>query len=210
MTLAVEERGYETVHDPAQLRTAIRELRRVRAWLRQFADLAAEMPGFAPEHVVAAKASTSAVVDLLLGRARTRLQALTARQQPPGIVLLDPERGRIVDAGGLAVLPMVTEPAVATRGLSSAVLRLDPGRTTAPHVHPDHDAILIVIFGALDLTWWDASGGLHHLTHRRHQHAHVRRGTRHILANSGAVQAVAVQVQATAELALHAVPDHER
>ena len=201
MTTTVQAREYETIHDPAELRVVLRELHRVRSWIGQFTDIAAEMPGVELEHVRAAKATTTAVVSLLIERAEARLRLLAARPTPSEVLVLDPERGRLVNgaAGGLSFLPMVTEPMVATGGLSSAVVRLDPGRATVPLVYPD-DVIMVVIFGGVDLIWWDDDGVIHHVAPRRHQHAYVRRGTRHRLVNSGAVQVVAVQARAGADV----------
>ncbi|HEY0640831.1 MAG TPA: hypothetical protein VGD67_24635 [Pseudonocardiaceae bacterium] len=82
---STEPMGYEAIDDPEDLRIAIRELRRVRAWIGQFADVAAEMPDFAPESAVGARATT-AVVTLLIERAEARLRVLARRtsfSEPP-------------------------------------------------------------------------------------------------------------------------------
>lgn len=68
--------GYEGIHDPVELSLAIRELRRVHAWIVQFAELSMEMPGFALESVLGVKA-TAAMVMLLIERAEARLGYLT-------------------------------------------------------------------------------------------------------------------------------------
>ena len=205
MTVATQAHEYEAIQDPAQLRIALRELHRVRAWIAQFTDVAAEMPGSELRQVSGATAITTAVVSLLIERAEARLRALTARPTPAEVVVLDPERRQLVNradrvTAGFAVLPMVTEPTVATSGLSSAVLRLEPGRATVPHVYPDFDVITIVVFGAVDLIWWDDGDIAHRVTHKRHQHAYIRRGTRHCVVNSGAARLLAVQVRATADV----------
>jgi len=195
-------RGYESIHDPAELRTAVRELRRVRQTLEQFGDMAAEMPGWEPAHVPLVRQATMAVVSLLLRRAQAQLARLNARRPPPGVVVVDAERRQLAPRtiGGLVWLPMVTEPGVRTQGVSSAVLRLDSGQSSAPLLCPDTDTILIVLFGALDLTWWTSPQHAADAVIRRHQHAHIRRGTRHLVANSGAVPATAVVVRATADV----------
>lgn len=82
---AAETCGYEAVDDPDELRVALRELRRVRAWIGQFADVAAETPGFAPESVVGAKA-TAAMVTLLMERAEARLRRLAWRSPVESVV----------------------------------------------------------------------------------------------------------------------------
>lgn len=69
-------RGYEAIDDPFELQIAVRELHRVRDWIAQFADVAAEMPGFAPESVLGVKATT-AMVTLLVEQAEARLNRLT-------------------------------------------------------------------------------------------------------------------------------------
>jgi len=74
----MDARGYETFDSPAELRIALRELHRVRGWIGQFADHAAEMPGFGPEGVQAVRA-TAAMVALLIERAQTRLERLTTQ-----------------------------------------------------------------------------------------------------------------------------------
>lgn len=90
---AMSGRGYESVEDTVELSIALRELYRVRAWISEFADVATEMPGFAPESVMGVKA-TAAMVTLLIDRAEARMQRLTS----PGpvevvhspVVTLDP------------------------------------------------------------------------------------------------------------------------
>src|SRR5829696_2905913 len=72
---ATDARGYEGIKSPAELRIALRELRRVRAWINQFADLAAEMPDYGAEGVRAINA-TAAIVSLLIERAEARLYSL--------------------------------------------------------------------------------------------------------------------------------------
>lgn len=84
MTTTMQGRGYETVDDPVELSIALRELYRVRAWIGEFADVAAEMPGFAPETVMGAKA-TAAMVTLLIERAEARMRRLT-RSSPVELV----------------------------------------------------------------------------------------------------------------------------
>jgi hypothetical protein len=75
---AVYERGYEAMSDPAELRIAVRELRRVRAWIDQFAETATEMPDFALESVLGVKAA-AAMVTLLIERAEGRLECVTGQ-----------------------------------------------------------------------------------------------------------------------------------
>lgn len=77
---AAQPYGYESFDDPVELGIAIRELNRVHSWIGQFADIAAEMPGFAPESVVGAKA-TAAMVSLLIDRAEARLRYLTSQHR---------------------------------------------------------------------------------------------------------------------------------
>ena len=138
------------------------------------------------------------MVTLLIERAEARLRALP-RHTTAEVVLLDPERRRVVgSSGGLSFLPMVSVPTVRARSLSSATLMLDPGEAFVPHVYPDCDVIVIVQSGSADLFWWDDSGVLHRLDHRPGQHAHIRPGTRHCAVNSGSVRMVAVQVLASA------------
>jgi len=72
----MDARGYEVFDNPAELRIALRELHRVRAWIGQFADAAAEMPGFGLEGVQGVRA-TAAMVTLLIERAEARLRSLT-------------------------------------------------------------------------------------------------------------------------------------
>ena len=69
-------RGYEEMDDPRELGIAVRELRRVRAWIEQFAETATEMPDFALESVVGVKAAAG-MVTLLIDRAESRLDFLT-------------------------------------------------------------------------------------------------------------------------------------
>lgn len=200
---AMDTRGYETLDDPVELRIALRELHRVRAWIGQFADLAAEMPGFALESVRAAKAN-AAMVTLLIERAEARLRVL-AEQAPAGVVVIDPKRQ---PAGGVSFLPVVTGPAVRATGLSSATLTLDAGEASTPQVYPDCDVIVIAMSGAADLYWWDGRGAVHRVPHRPNEHAYIRQGTPHCMVNVGAVPMVAVQVRATAEvMAGMALPD---
>jgi|GEM_PF-3340187 len=198
-TATVGARGYEAIDDPAELRVALRELHRVRAWLGQFADLAAEMPGVEPESVRAAKAN-AAMVTLLVERAESRLRGL-AGPVSAEVVVLDPQRRQVADAlGGFSFLPMVSAPTVRAPGLSSATLTLEPGEAFIPHVYPEYDVIVIVLYGVADLYWWDDCGVLRSVSHERDQHAFIRRGTRHCAVNSGPERMVAVQVQATAKV----------
>jgi len=69
-------RAYEVIDDPVELRIAIRELARVRLWIDQLGDLAAETPGVGPEQVRAIR-STVVVVRRLSERAEARLRMLT-------------------------------------------------------------------------------------------------------------------------------------
>ena len=208
MTVVSGPRPYEAMHDPAELRIIVGELRRVRQLIGQFTDVAAELPGVELAHVTAAKATTTAVVSLLIERAEARLRRLTAGQPPPAVEVFDPQcRPRRPLVGGTAdatvsMLPMITRPAVATGGLCSAVLALAPGQASVPLVYPDGDTIIVVIFGELELVWQDAAGATHRVAQRRHQHAHIRRGTAHRMANPGAVPVTAVQIRATADLAM--------
>jgi len=204
---ATDARGYESLDDPVELRIALRELHRVRAWIGQFADLAAEMPGFALESVRAAKAN-AAMVTLLIERAEARLRILTERA-PAGVVVIDPGRLQVADtAGGVSFLPVVTGPTARATGLSSATLTLDAGEASTPQVYPDCDVIVIAMSGAADLYWWDDCGVVHRTPHRPNEHAYIRQGTPHCMVNPGATATVAVQVRATAELmAGMALPD---
>lgn len=198
-TPTVGARGYEAIDDPDELRIVLRELHRVRSWLGQFADLAAELPGVELESVRAAKAN-AAMVTLLVERAETRLRRLVGPASAE-VVVLDPQHRQVADAlGGFSFLPMVSAPTVRAPGLSSATLTLDPGEAFIPHVYPDCDVIVIVVCGVADLYWWDDSGVLHSVSHEPDQHAFIRRGTRHCAVNSGSERMVAVQVQATAKV----------
>lgn len=76
--LPATARGYDAIDDPLELRVAVRELRRVRAWIGQFADMMAESPGYGLEGVRAAKA-TAGMVNLLIERAEARLRCLTSQ-----------------------------------------------------------------------------------------------------------------------------------
>jgi uncharacterized RmlC-like cupin family protein len=195
----VDTRGYESLNDPVELRIALRELHRVRAWIGQFADLAAEMPGFALESVRAAKAN-AAMVTLLIERAQARLRVLT-EQAPAGVVVVDPRRRQVTDAaGGVSFLPVAPGPMARATGLSSATLTLNPGEVSMPQVYPDCDVIVIAISGVADLFWWDDRGGVHQTQHRPTEHAYIRQGTAHCTVNTGNVPVVAVQVRATAEV----------
>jgi mannose-6-phosphate isomerase-like protein (cupin superfamily) len=203
----VDSRGYESLDDPVELRIALRELHRVRAWIGQFADLAAEMPGFSLESVRAAKAN-AAMVALLIERAEARLHVLSERA-PAAVVVIDPERRVVAQAdGGVSFVPVVTGPAVRATGLSSATLTLAVGEASTPQVYPDCDVIVIAMSGAADLFWWDGRGAVHRTTHRPNEHAYIRQGTPHCMVNTGSVPVVAVQVRATAEvMAGTALPD---
>jgi uncharacterized RmlC-like cupin family protein len=199
--VAGPSRPYEAMHDAAEVRVALGELHRVRHLLGQFTDVAAELPGVELAHLAAAKAATSAVVSLLIERAETRLRQLVARQPAPDVAVRDPQAGRLSPTGpAVSVLPMITQPAVAARGLCSAVLTVAPGEASEPLVYPDADAVLVVVFGGLELVWLDAAGSARRVAHRRHQHAHIRRGTPHRLVNPGAVPATALLVRTGAEL----------
>jgi|SRR5829696_2250207 len=174
----LETPGYDAIDDPVELRVAIRELRRVRAWIGQFADVAAEMPGLEPESARAAKA-TAVAVTLLVQRAEARLESLT-RQTSAEIV--PEQRRRTIPAWGL----------------SSTTLALAPSEASTPRVYPDDDAVVVVLSGAADLFWWDGDDAVHRERYRPHQPAYVRHGTRHCAVNSGAARMVAVQVRGTA------------
>jgi mannose-6-phosphate isomerase-like protein (cupin superfamily) len=201
MTASRDSRVYETIHDPADLRIAVRELYRVRAWLDQFADVAAELPELDLEHVAASRRMTTAVVSLLLAQAEARLHKLATKTRPPEVVVVDAARQRSADQRtGFALVPMVSEPLVPTEGVSSAVLRMEVGQTSRPHLYPDADAVLIVVFGAAEIVWRDAAGEARPTVVRRHQHAYIRRGTRHTLANTGPLPLLAVQVRGTADV----------
>jgi hypothetical protein len=197
-------RPYEAMHDAAEVRTALGELHRMRHLVGQFTDVAAELPGVELAHLAAARATTSAVVSLLIERAEARLRQLTARQAAPEVAVRDPQSGGLARHGAagpaVSVLPMVTQPAVATRGLCSAVLTVAPGQASEPLAYPDADAVLVVLFGGLEVVWLDAAGSAHRVAHRRHQHAHIRRGTPHRLVNPGAVPATALLVRTGTEL----------
>lgn len=202
----IDARGYEAIDDPLELHIILRELHRVRAWIGQFADIAAEMPGYEIDSVRAAKAN-AAMVTLLIERAEVRLRALTA-QAGSQVVVLDPPSPIAGDLAGAVAIPTVNATTVPAPGLSSATLTLAPGRVSVPHVYPDCDVIAVVVAGAAQLIWWDDDDLVHRLPHQANQHAYIRRATRHCFANAGAAPMVAVQVLASAEAtAGTALPD---
>lgn len=173
---STEARGYEAIDDPGELRIALRELHRVRAWIGQFGDIAAETPGYGPESVRAVKA-TSAMVSLLIERAEARLRSLP-RETSAEVVVLDTER---------------------------RTLTLETGETSIPQVCTDCDLIMVVRTGTADLFWWDSDGVIHRTVVKPSQPACVRRNTRHCVVNSGTTRFTAVQVQAVAEAGLAGV-----
>lgn len=174
----LEAPGYDAIDDPVELRVAIRELRRVGAWIGQFADVAAEMPGLEPESARAAKA-TAMAVSLLVQRARARLEVLTGQ----AVAEIVPEQRRRT---------------VPAWGLSSTTLALCPGEVSTPRAYPDDDAVIIVLAGVADLYWWNGDGAVQRARYRPHQPAYVRHGTPHCAVNAGVVRMAAVQVRGTA------------
>ncbi len=204
MTMAVDSYGYDQIDDPADLVIAIRELSRMTAWLHQFGDLAVEMVDVPAERVVGIRTVTSLVAHLRT-LAAARLLRLQSRPDQDAVVVIEPGReGPLEPLSGAVVVPVVSVPAVATTGISSAVVTLRPGHGSVPQRY-DEDTIVVGVFGAVMITWWDENGVKHQLKHRRHQHAHIRGGTRHCVYNAGAVPAVAVRVRATADVMAEAM-----
>jgi len=185
--------GFETVCDPDWVVVAVDELRVVHGLLLQRGDLMAEMPGVAVEWAAGMKAA-AALVAQRMRHAEARLSELTAGLVRAGVVVVDPERGLWADVPhGQSVLPVVSASRVdGVVGVSSGVSRLAAGERSRARVHRDVDVIMVVVFGAAVVTWWDRSGVVRRVVCRRHQHVHVPRGTPYAVGNPGAVPMVAV------------------
>jgi hypothetical protein len=190
--------GYGRIHDPAVLRIAVQELARIREWLGQAADIAAESPQLSDDHVLGIHAAADVIVHLQR-LAATRLAVVTARQRPAAVTVLDPGPPELGWSSPVSEAPVVSVPAVAAAGLSSSVVSLSPGHASVPRSYPD-DMIVMGIIGTIQVIWWDATGAKHQLDSPRRHHTHVRRGTRHCLYNAGLLPAYAVQSRANPDM----------
>jgi mannose-6-phosphate isomerase-like protein (cupin superfamily) len=196
MTVDAESRlSAATRHNPAELRIAARELRRVSHLVHQFGDVAAELPGYEPAAVGGIRAARAVIVRLV-EQIEQQLTMLDAQAPAPAVQVVDPARRTAAApaAPGVQVIPTISEPGC---GIGSAVVRLLSGQRSQPCAYPDDDVILVVSFGAATVVWWDRHGDRHELLARRHEHALIRRGTRHRLLNTGAVPVVAVHIRTT-------------
>jgi uncharacterized RmlC-like cupin family protein len=195
----------EAAHDSVRLQAALDELRATHGLLSQFAETTAEMPGLALEHAAGISAS-AALVALRIGQAQARCLELAARRARSGVVVLDPARGSWTETSyGQTVLPLVTASRVdGVLGVCSGVSRIAAGGSSGVRVHPDIDVIMVAVFGAAVIHWWDSERRLNHVTCRRHQHAHIPRGTPHAVSNPGSVPMLAVLVHSGADLTIKA------
>lgn len=175
---------YDDVYDPTQLRNAINELFDVIGEIDQIVDVTAQLPDTPLEWVAGAEEAKS----VLLHRvklAKRRLSQLGGTH-PPRPVVLDPtSMPAIQSRQGQALNPVITRPAVATHGISSAEVWMPPGHASLPHVHHHTDLIVLLRNGQAITMWWDHHGDRHELIQHPGQHLHIPHGVPHAAVNPG-------------------------
>jgi uncharacterized RmlC-like cupin family protein len=126
-------------------------------------------------------------------------------------VVLDPSTlPAILSTQGQLLSPVVSRPAVETRGISSAELWMPPGHAAHPHVHHETDIIVLVRTGEALTLWWD-DHGIHELTQRTGQHMHMPRGIPHAALNLSARPVIATEFRSSSVFDddNHRLPDLE-
>jgi len=190
---------YGHIGDPADLRIVVRELSRIRGWLDQFADIAAETPDVSAERAAGVRAATS-LVSRLRELAVARLDVMAPRPSQ-AVVVVDPGRlpPGVELSVGVSELSMVSGPTVASEGISSAVVTLRPGYASAPRCYPD-DVVVMGVMGRVCVIWWNEKGVKHQVDSPRLHHTRIHRGTRHSIYNAGLLPAAAAQFRASADM----------
>ena len=192
-----------TVDDPAYLHAACDVLADL---IGDFDRLAA---GQASDRVLH---TARALIRDRLGNAQNRLDQLSTLQPPREPVVLDPaELPAIHSLQGQPLSPVVSRPAVAAEGISSAEVWMPPGHAAHAHVHHDTDIVVLLRDGAAVTLWWDEQGGVHELHQRAGQHLHIPRGVPHAALNLGSRPVVATEFRSNPvfDADNHRLPDLE-
>jgi uncharacterized RmlC-like cupin family protein len=175
---------YDDVYDPTQLRTAINELFDVIGEIDQIVDVTAQLPD-TPLDWVAGAEEAKAVLLHRVKLAKRRLNELGGTH-PPRPVVLDPAAQPAINSRqGQHLSPVITRPAVATDGISSAEVWMPPGHASHAHVHHHTDLIVLVRDGIAITVWWDHNAERHELIQHPGQHLHIPRGVPHAAINPG-------------------------
>jgi uncharacterized RmlC-like cupin family protein len=183
---------YDDVYDPTQLRTAINELFDVIGEIDQIVDVTAQLPDTPLEWVAGAE-EVKAVLLHRVKLARRRLNQLGGTH-PPRPVVLDPSAlPAIHTRQGQPLNPVITRPAVATDGISSAEVWMPPGHCAHAHVHHQTDLIVLLRDGKAITVWWDHNGERHELIQHPGQHLHIPHGVPHAAINPGSRPVIATE-----------------
>lgn len=170
-----------TVDDPAYLRAASDVLYDLVRDLDRLGD-GPDVP----------LSTVKAVIHDRITNVHNRLDQLAAVRPAGRPVVLDPAAlPAIHTLQGQPLSPVVSGPAVATQGISSAEVWMPPGHAAHPHVHHDTDIVVLVRDGEAVTLWWDELGGMHELVQRAGQHLHIPRGVPHAAVNLGARPVIA-------------------
>jgi uncharacterized RmlC-like cupin family protein len=197
----IDAQGSTNTRDPEQLRVAIGELRAVHSLLAQHAEISAGMPSISMERA-AGIGDSAMVVARFIERAEGHLHALSVAQISADVIVLDADRGAWVDTPyGQPILPMVSAPTIGgLLGVCSGVTRLAAGESSGARVYPGVDVIMVTVYGAAMVAWWDLNKELRRAVCRRHQHAYIARGTPHAISNPSHQPLVAVLARSGADL----------
>lgn len=123
-----------------------------------------------------------------------RLAQLATFDPPRHPVVLDPfDRAVLHSTQGQPLAPVITAPAVATQGLSSANVWMAPDHAANAHVHYCTDVGVLVLYGHAVTVWWDQQGERHETQQGPLQHLLIPRGVPHAAINRGSLPVVAVE-----------------
>ena len=187
---STHEGGHGTA-DPTRLRILANELFDVVADLDQLAASIADRPDGALEGAAGVKAAKAVLLDRVIAARRHLKHATTT---PPAPTVLDPTT--LHSTQGQPLSPVITRPAIATDGISSAEVWMPPGHATRAHVHHDTDVIVLVRDGPAITIWWDHHGHPHELPQTPGQHLHIPRGIPHAALNPGHRPVIATEFRA--------------
>jgi uncharacterized RmlC-like cupin family protein len=176
--------GYDDVDDPGRLRTAINELFDVISEIDKIVEATAQLPGTAPAWIAGAKQAKTVLLHRVK-QAKRRLGQLEFTSEPQPVVLDPATMPAIQTRQGQPLNPVITRPAVAAEGISSAEVWMPPGHTARPHVHHNTDLIVLLRDGHAITLWWDRHGIMHELAQHPGQHLHIPRGVPHAAFNPG-------------------------
>jgi uncharacterized RmlC-like cupin family protein len=190
---------YGTYSNPAQLRVVTKELLNLAVDIDRTIATATEAPTAHVERIAGLEEVKSLIMDGLLC-AKHRLDQLSTQQPAREPIVIDPAAlPSIQSPQGQPVSPIVSRPAVATEGISSAEVWMPPGHAAFAHVHHETDIIVLVRDGEAVTLWWDTHGSVHEVRQRAGQHLHIPHGVPHAALNLGARPVVATEFRSNPE-----------